>query len=407
MNKTKQTNQSILLLVIYGLILMATLFVTQSYGMDVNQKEKVKKYKKEYVKNIKGSLNEMNEWAPMDLKFPYHENLGIKYDDINNKDLFDNKYNNDFGVRVWKIYDDSPSYDAGLLKGDILMFFNGDTILNEDHLENMIENLQYVDKLPITYFRNGEIKEVILDLDYEYYEEDDFDDDFSINFKKKNKKHRLGIFGMYWSPSFIFNEYKAANDLLSDLQFQNSQIDQLWQNEFGFKFYVGKSMFLGMVWSDAEADGSTKLTLAETGQNITRKMNFKQDIWGFTFDKRYRPYKKIILSSGFFLGSGKSVLTLHQQNGATPWNKLWTDDKLSNNDYLKIKKNELVFEPRVSMMYRMFGPVWLRLETGYMLGYSNKHWQDITTEDDYVISNAPTESLFQGFTFTIAPWIGF
>lgn len=408
MNNTSQTNQSMILVIIYGLILVSAFFVTKSYGMDLKDfKAKKGEFKDEYIDDIANSAGEMGDWCGIDMRteFALKNKVGFKYDDLDYQDITEKEYQKDFGVKIYKIYDDSPADEAGLRIGDIIMIFGLDTIWNEDELDRLLEDKDAKDDVSVIYFRDGKEESTTIYLKKEY----EYNSSYSTGDFKRRKKYRVGILGFYWSPSFVFNEYNAANDLLSDLGFPDNQIEQLWFNEFGFKFYVGKNTFLGMVFAGADAEGVTKLSLAESGDNITRKMKFEQGMWGFTLDKRYRPFKRTMFETGFFIGRGKSILTLQQQNGEVVWDELWTaENKYSNNNNLKIKKRELVFEPRVSAMHRLIGPVWLKVEAGYMLGYSNKHWRDITDKDDeYTISGAPKSSLFDGFTFTISPWIGF
>ncbi|MFP4546903.1 MAG: PDZ domain-containing protein [Fidelibacterota bacterium] len=409
MKKTTQTYQSTLLMVIYGLILLTLFLVTKVNGMETDDKKK-KNFKDEYREDIEESVGEIENWNAFGFKYFYPHDLGLSYDDIDFQDINEKDYSYTYGVKIRRIYRRSAAYDAGLKAGDILMTFAGDTVFSEEQLDQLIEELGKKDKLSVTYFRDGKEFKTILYLDGEYDDDYEFDDDnhdIDFGFHKKRKKKNVGIFGMYWSPSFILNEYEAANNLLTDLSFQDNEIQQLWFNEFGFKFYVGKNTFLGMVFAGADAEGSTTLQLNAESPTIHRKMKFEQGMWGFTLDKRYRVLDRMMVSSGVFIGRGKSILTLHQQNGEIIWNELWSEDKHANNDYLKMKKRELVFEPRISAMYRMLGPIWLKVEAGYMLGYSNKHWRDITTDDEYQISNAPETSLFDGVTFTISPWIGF
>ncbi len=410
MKKTTHPNQSTLLMVIYGLILLTLLLVSKVTGMDIDDKEK-KNFGDAYIEDIEESVREMEDWNAFGLKYFYPHDLGLSYDDIDFQDINEQDYPYTYGVKIRRIYRRSAAYDAGLKAGDIIMSFADDTVYSEKQLDKLIEELEEKDKLPVKYFRNDKQHKTVLYLDGDYnYDDIEFDHDhhdIDFGFHKKDKKKSVGFFGMYWSPGFIMNDYTAANDLLSDLQFADDEIEQLWYNEFGFKFYIGKNTFLGMVFSGADAEGSTTLQLNDAGPTVHRKMKFEQGIWGFTLDKRYRVMDRMMLSSGFFIGRGKSILTLHQQNGEIIWDELWANDQTANNDYLKMEKRELVFEPRVSAMYRMVGPIWLKVEAGYNLGYSGKHWRDITTDDEYQVSNAPETSLFDGLTFTISPWIGF
>ena len=403
----KAKNQTILLMIIYGLILLTTLFVSKSYGMVSNNDEKKQNIKDEFMDELKSSTDELDELGiTIGLKYNTEQEIGFKFVNLDYQDINELNYPYNFGVKIYKIYDDSPAKESGLETDDILMKFGKETIKSKEYLRDLIDNIITKDKLTVQYFRKGEVHKTIL-----YFEEifSDYELSVSVNNepRKIRKKYGVGILGFYWSPSFIMNEYTVANDLFSDLSFDSKEVNQLWYNEFGFKFYVGNKMFLGMVFAGADADASTKLTHPTTMETIHRKMKFEQNMWGFTLDKRYRPNKKLILSTGCMVGSGKSTITIQQRNGGFDWENIWDENGNSNNDYMKLQKKEFLFEPHVSAMYKMFGPVWLKAEVGYMLGFSGKSWREKTLTSEYTISGAPEESLFQGFTFTISPWIGF
>jgi len=404
---TKTKNQTILLMIIYGLILMTLLFVSKSYGMDSINDKKKQNLKEEILDELKSSTDELDELGiKIGLKYNTEQEIGFKFENLDFQDLNELHYNYKYGVKIYKIYDDSPAEEAGLKVDDILMTFGQDTIEGKYELRDLIDNIVTKDKMPVKYYRDGEIHKTILHFDEIF---SDYELSLTVNNepRKIRKKYGVGILGFYWSPSFIMSDYSDANDLLSDLSFESKEIDPLWYNEFGFKFYVGNKMFLGMVFSGADTDGSTKLTHPTTMDAIHRKMKFEQNLWGITLDKRYRPNKKVILSAGCMIGSGKSVITLQQRNGNFDWNQIWDENGNSNNDYMKLKKKEFLFEPHVAGMYKLFGPVWLRMEAGYMLGFSGKNWREKTLDSEYTIAGAPEESLFQGFTFTLSPWIGF
>ncbi|MBN2280495.1 MAG: PDZ domain-containing protein [Candidatus Marinimicrobia bacterium] len=403
---TKSKNQTILLMIIYGLILMTTLLLSKSFGMDTTSDEKSKNLRKEFLDELKASSDELDELGiKIGLKYNTEQEIGFKFEDLDFQDINELQYPYDFGAKIYKIYDGTPADEANLEVDDILMLFGGDTIKSKLDLREKIAAVVTSDKMPVTYFRKGEVQKAIL-----YFDEIFSDYELSVTVDNKpkriRKKYGVGILGFYWGPGLIMNDYQPANDLFEDLAFGSDELGQLWNNEFGFKFYVGNKMFLGMVFSGAEADGSTKLVNEVTNENIYRKMKFEQNLWGFTLDKRYRLNKKVILSAGCLIGSGKSTIRLQQRNGGFDWNQIWDENGNSNNDYLRLRKKEFLFEPHVSGMYKLFGPVWLQAEAGYMLGFSGKNWREQTLTSEYTISGAPEGSLFRGFSFTISPWIG-
>jgi predicted metalloprotease with PDZ domain len=80
--------------------------------------------------------------------------LGIQVEDLSQKMLQNLDLDN--GVRIIKVYDDSPAAEAGIEEDDILISFNGREIENTKELIDFVRDHEIGDEVEITYFRDGE-----------------------------------------------------------------------------------------------------------------------------------------------------------------------------------------------------------------------------------------------------------
>ena len=80
--------------------------------------------------------------------------LGVQLEDLSEKML--KNLNLDSGVKILKVFKDSPADKAGLDEDDIIITFNGESIKNTENLVEMVRNRQIGDEVEITYLRVGE-----------------------------------------------------------------------------------------------------------------------------------------------------------------------------------------------------------------------------------------------------------
>ena len=79
--------------------------------------------------------------------------LGVQVEELSQKMLLN--LNLDHGIKVTKVYDDSPAAEAGLEKDDILILLNGRDIESAEELVDIVREQEIGDKVKITYFRAG------------------------------------------------------------------------------------------------------------------------------------------------------------------------------------------------------------------------------------------------------------
>ena len=63
--------------------------------------------------------------------------------------------NSVFGARISRIAPDSPASETDLRKGDIIVDFNGERIVNDSHLVSEVSQTEIGSKVSVTVVRNG------------------------------------------------------------------------------------------------------------------------------------------------------------------------------------------------------------------------------------------------------------
>ncbi len=72
--------------------------------------------------------------------------------------------NTSFGARVSAITPDSPASNASLRRGDVILRFNGTTIVNDSHLVSEVSQTDIGRKVPVVIFRDGRNQTVELTI---------------------------------------------------------------------------------------------------------------------------------------------------------------------------------------------------------------------------------------------------
>ena len=96
--------------------------------------------------------------------------LGIQVGELSENRL--KKLNLDFGLKVGRVFKDSPAEEAGLKEGDILLRLNGETLEDSDKLVDLIEKAEIDDRVDITYVRDGEKREtsvILPERDFKFH----------------------------------------------------------------------------------------------------------------------------------------------------------------------------------------------------------------------------------------------
>ncbi len=88
--------------------------------------------------------------------------IGIFLTELEEEDRED--YQENFGLKITRISEDSPAEKAGLKKGDFLMKFQNEKLYTAEQLQKMLENYEPEEKVTLNIFRNGKEKEIELTL---------------------------------------------------------------------------------------------------------------------------------------------------------------------------------------------------------------------------------------------------
>ena len=89
--------------------------------------------------------------------------LGVQLKDVSKKML--KNLDLDSGVKIVKVFKDSPAEKAGLEEDDILVSFNGEIFNNTDELVDLVRDCISGDKVEITYLRAGEKFRTVVTID--------------------------------------------------------------------------------------------------------------------------------------------------------------------------------------------------------------------------------------------------
>ena len=122
--------------------------------------------------------------------------LGVFLSDLDSKDYEELSIN--YGVKVEKVMEDSPSEKAGIQNNDVLLKLNGEKLYSSDQISKMLHNYEPNQKVEMTIQREGKLKNVKVTLgekevhDFLGSYPELFDED-NVFFWKSDGKKQIGI----------------------------------------------------------------------------------------------------------------------------------------------------------------------------------------------------------------------
>ncbi len=331
--------------------------------------------------------------------------MGVHLSDIDFEEAYEMHYPYCYGVLISGVKSGGASQKAGIIKGDIVMEFDGKKVKFEDHLRKLIQSKNIGDKVNVKLFRSEEIFETTLILQGAKTKEKS--EIFTKDGKKK-KKLSVGFGGAGWIPVWFVddNEFADINHILEAYDFNGLDEKGILMHGGGGHGNVGKGWFLGGMGAGYTID-KKKNHVTDDGDSVTRRMLYSNGYGGVTLDKRIALTKNLVTSLGFMLGWGGHNLQISQTDGSYDWLELNEDMDSSANNAIEIEKNYIMFQPKATVMYRIIDWLSIRAEGGYMLSHSyTGGWDAVSCEDNFEIDNSP-ETPYQGYTISIGPWFGF
>ncbi len=333
--------------------------------------------------------------------------MGVFLSDIDFEEAYEMHYPYCYGVLISGVQSSGASQKAGIIKGDIVMEFDGKKAKFEDHLRKLIQSKNIGDGVNVKIFRSEEIFETTLIL--QGTKDKEADEIFTKDGKKK-KKLSVGFGGGSWIPVWFVddNEFADINHVLDAYGFNGLDEKGILMHGGGGHGNVGKGWFLGGMGAGYTIDKKKGHDIdGDDINDVTRRMLYTNGYGGVTLDKRIALTKNLVTSLGFMLGWGGHNLQISQTDGSYDWLELNEDMDSSANNAIEIEKNYIMFQPKATVMYRIIDWLSIRAEGGYMLSHSyTGGWDAVSCEDNFEIDNSP-ETPYQGYTISIGPWFGF
>lgn len=347
--------------------------------------------------------------------------MGVFLSDLDFEDIYEMHYDYNYGVYVSGVTVGGPAQNAGIMKGDIIMEFNGEKVKFERHLVNLIKSKQIDDEIDIKFFRLGKIYETKLVLSTLEKKEKNI---VITKDGKRKEKLPVGDGSGGWLPIWYKPDVTDINAFLAEMDFEDETF-----SEDGFLIHggggmgnVGKGWFIGGMgagysnkkttkhyWPHYKNGGAAMDTVL-----VSRKVSYDVGYGGVTLDKRFALSRKFVTAVGFMIGWGGNEYTIKQtdDNGDVPNFDFENDPSGQFDNYydykskLKISSDYILFQPRVTFMWRILDWLSFRTEVGYMLSYSNENWKGKWNGESVKLDNA-FDSNMDGLTVSIGPWFGF
>jgi len=367
------------------------------------------------IKKLKIDLN-------MDIN-PSDAFIGVYLSDMCFKDAYEMRYKYNYGVLLKGVVNNGPAQNAGLMKGDIIMEFAGKKAYHESFLSDLIKTQPIGETVQVKFYRYDEIysTDLVIGSREEYTTKDTVAAEATIT-KSSKKKHSVGFGGGSWIPVWYQPDVEEINSFLRDLGFQSETFSEngFLMHGGGGKGNVGKGWFIGGMGVGYSNEETTKhdwehFSNGELVTNtVSRKAEYDVSFGGVTLDKRMALSKNVITSLGFMIGAGNHGFKISQKDSNTDTGNFdfvtdpsgQMDDNYNFVSSLKMRKEYMVFQPKIMAMYRILGWLGFRAEVGYMTSYSSKGWQIERNGEDIKGINIPSADM-NGLTFSIGPWFGF
>ncbi|MDP8201231.1 MAG: PDZ domain-containing protein [Candidatus Tenebribacter burtonii] len=358
------------------------------------------------MKEVEEAMNEININILVGKTSEDAPRMGIFLSDMDFEDAYKMHYPYCYGVYVTGVTQDGPAQKAGIVKGDVIMEFDGKKAKFESNLVKLIRSKNIGDEVKVKIYRDEEI--FIADLTLATLKPKEITitkDGMKI---KKKKKLSVGFGGGGWIPVWFVddNKFDDINYILDAYGFNGLDEKGILMHGGGGNGNMGKGWFLGGMGAGYSIDKKKGHT-TDDGTSVTRRMLYSNAYGGVTLDKRFAITKSTAASLGFMLGWGGHNLQISQTDGDYNWLELDDDMDSSANNAIELEKNYIMFQPKATVMYRIIDWLSIRAEGGYMLSHSyTSGWDAVSCEDNFEINNSP-ETPYQGYTISIGPWFGF
>jgi len=389
----RPTRMLILLIVGAGLLLTGSVKGNPRHAWD---------YEDRIEKEYESAARELESWFTGAFKKTTElENdtttpvLGIKFTDLDVKQVYEMNYPFNYGVLVTRT---SPTLTGlAVFPDDILLNLDDDRILYADHLQKLIKSRQIGESVRISYYRAGKIYTGQTTLTPRNEADEMF-----IPRKRQPFRQTRGFGGGGYRLQAIANDPAPLNSILSNLSLGDAPAYLLLHGA-DIEFLVGNGMFCGLQgnWGGFSRNG----TITVNSIPIDRTAYYRAATYTVSLEKRWRPGDRWLLSTGMQFGLGRNYLDIYQTptNQNLTWDDIDSSGAVSN--FLALKQKLLVYQPSITLSYRVAPVFWLKLEAGYQGSFAAQNWYNVTEKDAFTL--AGQKQSLNGWSVSISPWFGF
>ncbi len=333
--------------------------------------------------------------------------MGVYAADLSLSKARELKYTGSYGIIINRISSNSPAQKFNLMANDILMKIDDHEMDDYKTFTRVLKEYSPGDKAKLTIFRVGEEKEIDfvfggrgVTIEDEYFTLGDYGED--------SKETGHGGFG--WTPQIYRPDMDDVNHIMNEFGFSDLDDNGMFMHGFHGNFHVGKKFYLGGTYCwYPELSRSRNYVTADSVQT-TRKLRYWTNYWGVSLDRRFRLASWLTTSIGFTVGKSESMIKVTQtssQAGDVSWENISDGMDMNGNNQLELKKEYIIFHPRVATYWKILDWLRIRAEAGYMFGYSwHSGWKAKMMDKSFDMEDSPNTS-YNGLTFSIGPWLGF
>ncbi len=412
--QSKIITEIITLILAIGLLLLPSSTFAQEEVEEIEGVEDIEKSAEEIGKRMEEWGEEMEEWGeqlesaiesgeqapsippvpslPGYITATKTPKFDLYLEDVGFQDVYEKRYPYNYGVLVTGVIKGGNSDRAGIMKGDIIMEFDGEKVRFEDHLISMRNSKNIGDTVEIKVFRNE--KEVTTQLTFNLPARKEKERDF---FKGKGKLSP-GYGGGGFEPIWIDYDFSGISDFLVRNGFERISKGGIiaWGGVGAGN--VGKGWFIGGMGA-----GFEKTEQIRNDDGVTKKYVLSSGFGGVTVAKKFPVMtERLILDIGIMLGGGGTELELAETDGDFSWD---VAVDATENRAVKFTKSYFVYRPSVGLLIRINDWLGIHGSVGYLETYA---FDDNWTEKpfDFTVGGA-SPIVPSGLTYSLGVRFGY
>ncbi len=315
--------------------------------------------------------------------------LGVYTHEIDFHEAYELHYTECFGVLLSGIISGGNAENAGLLENDIIMYFDGEKVLYEDHLLNLRNMKNYGDTVEIKFFRNEKIMttELTFQPPKEHKNESfDFDEKLSVGFGGGGPMTLIMDYNFpeinAFATSYGFSGISAKN--------------AVFHGGYGGG-NVGGGFFVGGMGAGLEINEKNNV-----GDKI-QVLNLISEFGGFTVNKKIALFtEKLLLDFGTLIGWGETSISMGEYSNNVSWDGTQLND--GETWAVQFKKGYTVLMPSAGVLVRVLPWMALQADYTYLTTFAaDDKWKEKNSGINVAGASPPT---LEGHGVNLKLWFG-